>query len=121
VLSSRDGVAGHRVPDELAGRCELVVGGEVIGENGADVTQAGEYAVELRLVGDRDGEGGAAVVVPGQVGVAEPGRPVVVEVAIDRGQVADGLLGEVPIVPGGTAHPAIISRKRPPSEPGRGV
>jgi hypothetical protein len=27
----------------------------------------------------------------------------------DRGQVADGLPGEVRVVPGGTAHPAIIT------------
>ena len=48
-------------------------GGAEFGDDGADVAQAGEYAVELRLVGDRDGDGGGAVVVPGHVEVAEPG------------------------------------------------
>ena len=39
------------------------------------------------LVGDRDGDGGGAIVVAGHVEVAEPGRPVVVKVAVD----ADGV------------------------------
>jgi hypothetical protein len=39
----------------------------------AHVAQTGEYTVELRLVGDRGGDGGRAVVLAGHVGLAEPG------------------------------------------------
>src|SRR3982751_2293516 len=65
-------------------------GGVQLGDDGADVAQAGEYTVELRLVGDRDGKGGGAVVVAGQVERIQPGRPVVVEVAVDVDRVRRG-------------------------------
>ena len=72
------------------GRGGRRLGGAELGEDGADVAQAGEHAVELRLVGDRDGDGRGAVVVAGQVELAEPGRPVVVEVAVDADRVRRG-------------------------------
>lgn len=49
-----------------------------LGDDGADVAEAGEHTVELRLVGGRDGEGGDPVGVVGHVELAEPARPVVV-------------------------------------------
>ena len=69
---------------EYRGRCGL---GAEFGDDGADVAQAGEYAVQLRLVGDLDGDRGGSVVVAGHVETAEPGRPVVVEVALDADRV----------------------------------
>ena len=42
-----------------------------------------EHAVELGLVCDRSGQRRGAVVVPGDGEVAQPGGPVVVEVALD--------------------------------------
>src|SRR5947209_7585823 len=44
----------------------------------------------MRLVGVRDGEGCGSVVVAGDVEIAEPGRPVVVEVAVDADRVCRG-------------------------------
>ena len=67
-----------------SGRC---IPGAELGDDRADVAQAGEYPVKLRLVGDLDGDRGGAVVVAGHVEPAEPGRPVVVEVAFDADRV----------------------------------
>jgi len=46
--------------------------------------------VLLGLIGHRDGEGGAAVAVAGDVEPAEPGQPVVVEMAVDADRVLRG-------------------------------
>jgi hypothetical protein len=72
----------HRPADR--DRC---IPGAELGDDGADVAQAGEYPVKLRLIGDLDGDRGGAVVVAGHVELAEPGRPVVVEVALDADRV----------------------------------
>jgi hypothetical protein len=64
--------------------------GAELGDDGADVAQTGEYAVKLRLVGDLDGDRGGTVVVAGHVEPAEPGRPMVVEVALDADRVRRG-------------------------------
>jgi hypothetical protein len=58
----------HRPADRY--RC---IRGAELGDDGADVAQAGEHPVKLRLVGDLDGDRGGAVVVAGHVEAAEPG------------------------------------------------
>ena len=65
----------------------LRIGDAKLDEDSADVAQAGEYAVELGLVGNRDGESGAAIAVAGHVELAEPGRPVVIEMAVDADRI----------------------------------
>jgi hypothetical protein len=57
-----------------------------LADDDADVAQAGQHPVQLRLVGDLDDDRGRAVVIAGHTVPAEPVGPVVVEVALD----ADG-------------------------------
>ena len=57
----------------------------VHGDQGdAEVADLGEQPVQFRLVGDGPGEAGRAVAFVGQGEVAEPGRPVLVEVPATR-------------------------------------
>ena len=58
----------------------------------AEVADLGEQPVQLRLVGDGTGEAGGPVVFVGQGEVAEPGRPVLVQVPVDPKLVAGGHL-----------------------------
>src|SRR4051812_21946116 len=51
--------------------------GTDVDDVGADVTQAGEHTVELRLVGSLDGQGGGAVVVAGRLERCPPRSPPV--------------------------------------------
>jgi hypothetical protein len=56
-VSGRYRHARARAFEHGPGRGVGWTGGAQLGEDDADVAQAGEYAVELRLVGDLDGDG----------------------------------------------------------------